>query len=304
MNNPLIALQPKGTSSFQLQACDEGASSLLIRHRDSCYLFDCWLEPSYYALHNHFYHGARVNPVWIGTDDLPPLDGLFLSSAQNDHSDLVSLKKLILRYPGLKVWADSSIAGKVQKLGCFRIHQTKSGEAITIDDKLKIIQLKGYGGCFPYLYHDLTSRQSLCIAPHSIHLPWLIANLDKLKQQLQLGQEDKLITTLCLGITPTVLNPLGRLHVLMPDRGINIPLPQQNLNLINLLQPETIITIHQTTELRTGWATRNLVQFPWMNEAETKNQINDTGTLAAQQWLAQRYKEGTLMNPNKELLEC
>lgn len=289
---------------FQLQACDEGASALLIHHRNASYLFDCWLGEHYDVLNDSFYLGQRINSAWVKTENLPPLHGLFLSSRHNDHSHPQTLRQIQKRYPLLPVWAPKGVRRKLNQLGFNNLSITTVGGELTIGQHLKIIQLKGYGGAAPYIFQDICSGYTICLAPHSINLSWLLANHDKLREQLKINKQQSLVSTLCWGVTPTLLNPWHRFYYLMPDKGVNIPLPDKSLHILKILQPQKIISIHKTPEFRCGWATKNLVQFPWAPKQEAQLPQIDTGSTITEEWLKQHYKEGQFINPQLGLIHC
>ncbi|WP_367606173.1 hypothetical protein [Legionella sp. W05-934-2] len=296
--------ETKAASPFQLLVSDDGSSSILISHRQHRYLFDCWLSPQYVALHPAFYSGKRTTPAWLNLSCLPALDGLLLSSRQNDHSDPKTLQAIYQKNPLLPIWAPASLAYKLRHIGFEVIYTSRVGQLFLINQHLRALQLSGYGGCTPFLLQDIPSKHTLCIAPHSIDLPWLKANHVWICQQFELSLDCPSITTLCIGITPTLLAPFGRLSWIMPQKGINIPLPQDTLSILQLLNPKKIIPIHHTPELRSGWAAKHLVKFPHAPQSPPNHSFIDIGTKSVLQWLVSRYQKGDFISPKNEPISC
>lgn len=248
--------------SFVVNSLDKGLSSLLLYHHDKTYLIDCWLSNHYCVLHPWFYSAKRAHDQAFDLHSLPRLDGIFLTSKQNDHSDCQTLSKLANINPATPIFGQRSIGKKVIRAGFNQMITLEAGIPYQLSPTLVLWMLKGYGGCSPFLFQDTTSLQTLCIAPHGIDINWL--------EQRFLLQHPLKIDTLFIGLTPTALKPFGRFAWIMLDAGINIPMPDESLKLLNLLSPKLVYPMHYAKEIRTGWATHHLIQFPLQSLADNE----------------------------------
>lgn len=255
--------------AFTVMPLDEGASSLLITHRNHSYLFDSWLSDDYSIFSKKFYHGKRVHPLLTDLNQLKYIDGIFITSVQDDHCDVKTLEKIPKHLP---IWTHGPAVKKAENLGFQSVHNIPLISLYQANSQMKIMRLKGYGGSCGFVLQDILSKETILLAPHSLSSAWLKTNLALIYHLLGFGENPQ-FDLLGLGWIPTFLRIKGLPRWIFPDLGTNIPLPEETGFILSLLRPKRFMFLHGTSEIRSGWAAAHMVHFP-IESKEAQRQIS------------------------------
>jgi hypothetical protein len=250
------------SGSIRLMACDEGASVWLIAIGGRTILFDTWLDDPYISGSRAFFSAHRLAAPVIAADQLPALDAIVLSSAEQDHCHPRTLARLDKRVP---VFAASAAAHVASAAGFERVTLLPPGTALTLcGGEIGALAMPGYGRNSAVVLCNNRSGERVCIAQHGIQPRWLARNAERAFRWWPFapGADGCLVDTLCLGVHTTLLRPPGVPPALLGSIGTILPDPSESAAAISLLSPRRVLFSHCTVEAEKGFAVRHLLKYP------------------------------------------
>jgi hypothetical protein len=248
--------------AIRLMACDEGASVWLIAIGGRTILFDTWLDEPYISGSRAFFSAHRLAAPIIAADQLPALDAIVLSSAEQDHSHPRTLARLDKRVP---VFAASAAVRIASAAGFECVTPLSPGTVLTLcGGEIGALAMPGYGRNLAVALCNNKSGERVCIAQHGIQQRWLARNASRAFRWWPFapGADGCLVDTLCLGVHTTLLRPPGVPPRLLGNAGTIVPDPSESAAAIALLAPRRVLFSHCTAEAEEGFAVRHLLKYP------------------------------------------
>lgn len=262
---PRAAIPAAGSSAppaaIRLMACDAGASVWLVAIGGRTLLFDAWLDDPYVSGTGAFFRASRLEAPVIGASELPPLDAIVLSSAEQDHAHPRTLARLDKRVP---VFARSEAARVARSAGFARVATLAPGEPATLcDGSISALPIPGYGRNCAVVLRDAATGERVCIAPHGLDAEWLAGHAQRVfRGAFAPDSAGRLVDTLCLGVHTTRLGHrllpawlLGAASTIVPD-------PRDSAAAVARLAPRRVLFAHCTREVEQGFAVRHLLHYP------------------------------------------
>jgi hypothetical protein len=224
-------------------------------------LFDAWLDEPYVSGSAAFFSARRLEAPAIGVEQLPALDGIVLSSAEQDHAHPRTLARLD---PRVAVLAPRAAARAARRVGREHVIALEPGVATPLwDGAAQVLALPGYGRNHAIVLRDGASGERACIAPHGVHSDWLARNAGRVfRDAFAPDIAGRLVDTLCLGVHTTLFH-----HRLLPprllgDASIIVPDPRDSAAVVARLAPRRVLFAHCTREAEEGFAVRHLLHYP------------------------------------------